>query len=358
MTKKLHSLLMIISIFNGFLIYAQTTTTLPAYESFPFTIGSNLIEASTNQGQGNWYSFNGSTSLVQIVESPSWSVTPNIDTPTENALSFGGSGIDPEFVFEELTGDFGTIYASFLVQLDDISGVTSAFYRIFGFTGDPNSGGTALVGAAHIYVRGVVDGSGTTTGVEFGIHHNSSGSSSLTTIEWTGVTYAQGDQIFMVLGYENNVDGEIASVWLNPTIGTATPPTPDAVNTLDRDVDINRFVITQHSGANTPDITFDELRVDTSWLGATKPSVLSTEDITQLSSTLIYPNPVNSQGRLFVSNDVIHNKEVLIFNILGKKVFETSTVSKDIILPELISGTYIVHVIENDKKITKKIIVK
>lgn len=339
------------------IICAQNTTTLPASEGFPFTVGSNLIEASTNQGQGNWYSFNGSTSLVQIVNSPTWSVTSNIDTPTNNALAIGGSGIDPEFVFDTLTGDFGTVYASFLIQLDDITGVTSNFYRIFGFTGSPNSGGTALVGAAHIYIRGVVDGGGTTTGVEFGIHHNNSGSSSLTTIVWSGTTFVQGDQIFMVIGYDNGPTGEVSSLWLNPTIGSTTPPTADAVTTEPRDVDINRFYITQHSGANTPDITFDELKVDTSWLGATKPSVLSVDDY-DLTSKGIYPNPVKPNSKVYFSDKNNYNeKEIRIFDLLGKKVFHKQTLSNNITLTDLKKGVYILEVSENGSSSARKLIV-
>lgn len=72
-----------------------------------------------------------------------------------------------------------------------------------------------------------------------------------------------------------------------------------------------------------------------------------------------YPNPVN-QGKLTITTFNAKEKEVTIYNVLGKKVFtqKFSVNKKQLNVSHINSGIYIMKIIEGDKVATKKIIIK
>ena len=76
------------------------------------------------------------------------------------------------------------------------------------------------------------------------------------------------------------------------------------------------------------------------------------------SNLSVYPNPVKNSEELFVNPNSTTTKEVVIYNLLGEKVLEKSTVSKSISLSQLNAGIYLLKVIEEGKLGTKKLIIE
>lgn len=70
-----------------------------------------------------------------------------------------------------------------------------------------------------------------------------------------------------------------------------------------------------------------------------------------------YPNPVNN-GKIFITSKTNLDKEILIFDVLGKKVFQTTTATKEINLNTIPSGIYIIKITEGETTTTRKLIVR
>jgi hypothetical protein len=72
----------------------------------------------------------------------------------------------------------------------------------------------------------------------------------------------------------------------------------------------------------------------------------------------IYPNPV-STGRIYITSKSSLNKEIEIYDVLGKKILTaTLTSSKELNITSLTPGVYIIKIKEGDATATKKLIVK
>lgn len=71
----------------------------------------------------------------------------------------------------------------------------------------------------------------------------------------------------------------------------------------------------------------------------------------------VYPNPVLN-GKVYINT--LHNepKKVLIYDVLGTKVLETTILGKELNLADLDAGVYVLRVFEKDKVATRKLIVK
>ncbi len=71
----------------------------------------------------------------------------------------------------------------------------------------------------------------------------------------------------------------------------------------------------------------------------------------------IYPNPV-SNGKLYVTSKLGLEKEIQIFDVLGKKVFDSKTNAKEINISSLNPGVYIIKIKEKEAVATRKLIIK
>ncbi|AWG24960.1 T9SS type A sorting domain-containing protein [Flavobacterium kingsejongi] len=70
-----------------------------------------------------------------------------------------------------------------------------------------------------------------------------------------------------------------------------------------------------------------------------------------------YPNPV-SNGKIYITSKSASNKDVEIFDVLGKKVFQSSISAKELNISSLVPGVYIIKIKEGDMASTRKLIVK
>lgn len=72
----------------------------------------------------------------------------------------------------------------------------------------------------------------------------------------------------------------------------------------------------------------------------------------------IYPNP-NSGSTLYVTSDLIGDKSVVVFDVLGKQILKASNVSSNgINISSLKAGIYMVKVSQDGKSATRKLVVQ
>lgn len=70
-----------------------------------------------------------------------------------------------------------------------------------------------------------------------------------------------------------------------------------------------------------------------------------------------YPNPVSS-GKIYITSKSALDKEVTIFDVLGKKVLSAVLESKELNISTLSPGVYIIKIREGEATATRKLIVK
>lgn len=70
-----------------------------------------------------------------------------------------------------------------------------------------------------------------------------------------------------------------------------------------------------------------------------------------------YPNPV-SNGKIYITSKSSEDKEVTIFDVLGKKVLQVIVSSKELSIGNLSPGVYIIQIKEEEASATRKLIVK
>ncbi|MES2240994.1 MAG: T9SS type A sorting domain-containing protein [Bacteroidota bacterium] len=71
----------------------------------------------------------------------------------------------------------------------------------------------------------------------------------------------------------------------------------------------------------------------------------------------LYPNPVSS-GRVSISTKNDGEKEIIIFDLLGKKVLQTVLNSRELNVSNLTPGVYIIKINEENATATRKLIVR
>ncbi|GGW47239.1 T9SS type A sorting domain-containing protein [Arenibacter certesii] len=71
----------------------------------------------------------------------------------------------------------------------------------------------------------------------------------------------------------------------------------------------------------------------------------------------LYPNPATN-GRVYISTTLNAPKKVLIFDIFGTKVLETTLLGMELKLDNLDSGVYMLRITEKNKIATRKLIIK
>lgn len=77
----------------------------------------------------------------------------------------------------------------------------------------------------------------------------------------------------------------------------------------------------------------------------------------EIDGLKLYPNPVTN-GKVYISTVKNAPKKILIFDVLGTQVLETTILGKELNLSDLDAGVYVLRVYENNKVATRKLIVK
>ncbi len=83
--------------------------------------------------------------------------------------------------------------------------------------------------------------------------------------------------------------------------------------------------------------------------------ILDIED-TPKSLFSIFPNPA-SEGYIIISSENTNDKNIVIFNILGQQIINTTTVNEKLNISGLTSGIYIIKITQGTCSATKKLVV-
>ncbi len=70
-----------------------------------------------------------------------------------------------------------------------------------------------------------------------------------------------------------------------------------------------------------------------------------------------YPNPVTN-GKIYINSKFSGDREIAIFDVLGKKVFQTTQNMKELNITNISSGVYIIKIREGEATLTRKLIIK
>jgi hypothetical protein len=85
-------------------------------------------------------------------------------------------------------------------------------------------------------------------------------------------------------------------------------------------------------------------------------SVLSTESV-ELNNISVYPNPASD--KIFISNLESNNVQIRIFNVLGKIVHQQkNNLENGISLSRFPKGIYMLQIVSDEKKVSKKIVIE
>jgi hypothetical protein len=71
----------------------------------------------------------------------------------------------------------------------------------------------------------------------------------------------------------------------------------------------------------------------------------------------VYPNPATGD-RIYITTRSNSDKDITIYDVLGKKVLQTILSSKELNISSLTPGVYIIQIKEDDSIATRKLIVK
>ncbi|WP_035669535.1 T9SS type A sorting domain-containing protein [Flavobacterium sp. 83] len=82
-----------------------------------------------------------------------------------------------------------------------------------------------------------------------------------------------------------------------------------------------------------------------------------TQETASIEGLSLYPNPV-SNGKVYITSKNDLDKEIIIFDVLGKKVLQTMLSSRELNVSNLTSGVYIIKINENDATATRKLIIR
>ncbi|MEX0273518.1 MAG: T9SS type A sorting domain-containing protein [Flavobacteriaceae bacterium] len=71
----------------------------------------------------------------------------------------------------------------------------------------------------------------------------------------------------------------------------------------------------------------------------------------------LYPNPTIN-GKVYISTKAKAPKRILIFDVLGTKVMETTLIREELNVSDLGAGVYLLRVIEKGEVATRKLVIK
>jgi hypothetical protein len=82
-----------------------------------------------------------------------------------------------------------------------------------------------------------------------------------------------------------------------------------------------------------------------------------TQENTSVEGLNLYPNPVTT-GKIFITSKNDLEKEIIIFDVLGKKVLQTRISTKELNISNLVPGVYIIKITEEEATSSRKLIVR
>jgi len=82
-----------------------------------------------------------------------------------------------------------------------------------------------------------------------------------------------------------------------------------------------------------------------------------TQEDVSIEGLNLYPNPV-ATGKIYITSKKDSEKEIIIFDVLGKKVLQTRINTKELNISNLSPGVYIIKITEEGSTSSRKLIVQ
>jgi hypothetical protein len=82
-----------------------------------------------------------------------------------------------------------------------------------------------------------------------------------------------------------------------------------------------------------------------------------TQENASIEGLNLYPNPVTN-GKVYITSKNELEKEIIIFDVLGKKVLQTIINTKELNISNLSPGVYIIKITEENATSSRKLIVR
>ncbi|MFT6837392.1 MAG: hypothetical protein ACJAZR_000917 [Sediminicola sp.] len=77
----------------------------------------------------------------------------------------------------------------------------------------------------------------------------------------------------------------------------------------------------------------------------------------EIEGLTVYPNPVTN-GKVFIKTKENAPKKIMIFDVFGGNLLETTILGSELNLGNLDAGVYMIRIFEKDKVATRKLIIK
>lgn len=301
--------------------------TLPYLETFPYTVGTALGASQ------KWEYFSNGNDIVVSTPSLTYTGYPSSD----NAVTLNGSGNDCLTPFTDTTS--GTIYVSFLLRVTGTTNITT--FPIATYF-------AAFTKSTPSYQARLFLNTTSASNFQIGLDANAS-----TTTNWDTTSRNVGDVLLIIMGY--NFSNNTLSAWINPSnIASFATTTPTLTSVAATPIaDIGGFVLRQDLFNSTPNVIIDEIRIATN----STQLLANAQFSSAIAGLKIYPNPVTN-GTLFIDTISNKDKSIVIYDMLGKQVMQTTTASNSINLNSITSGVYIIKITEEGKIATNKLIIK
>lgn len=88
-----------------------------------------------------------------------------------------------------------------------------------------------------------------------------------------------------------------------------------------------------------------------------KDSALASKQEQPFENLNVYPNPV-ANGKIYISSKSLTPKDIEIYDVLGKRVMQTTLSTKELNIAALNPGVYIIKIKDGEQRATRKLIVK
>lgn len=82
-----------------------------------------------------------------------------------------------------------------------------------------------------------------------------------------------------------------------------------------------------------------------------------TQEDVSIEGLNLYPNPVTT-GKVYITSKKDSEKEIQIFDVLGKKVLQTVISTKELNVSNLSPGVYIIKITEENATSSRKLIIR
>ena len=256
----------------------------------------------------------------------------------------GNNTTTPRDINRAITSTATTLYYSLLLNVIDntqLSATTPSYFAGFGATAGAN---VTTLGA-----RPAAMSTNSGGNYRLSIQNISGGTPTFTE---NAVDLSFGTTYLVVVKYDASTSPTTATLWVNPSSLGGAEPSSTVTNNSGTTTFSTFASIFLRNNATTPKVEIDEFRVGTTWADVTPVSLATSQN--EIAGLKIF----SSNKMLYVTSDSSSDKNVVVYDLLGKMVVNQTVAEQAINVSNLATGAYIVKVTEDGKTATKKLVIE